>query len=122
MQDLGSSFGPVFTVKGCGMAEFNGKYFLDTAHNDGFSNGEFCYRKNGVGDAGDECTVENDGSGVWYMTKNYKGTAANSLYYFAGSNSKQPPTNGWKVLDGLGPPPQFVYEAVTSMISDVPNF
>jgi len=111
MQDQEEPSKPIFTVKDCGMVEFNGKYYLDTAHNDGFKNGKRCYRKNGVGDAGSERTIEwkyNEfGGGYWYMAKNY-GT---SYYYHIYSDAEQPPTSGWKVnFKGLGSPPQLMYE------------
>ena len=54
MQDREEPPQPIFTVKDCGMAEFNGKYYVDTDHKGGFRSGKRCYRKDGVGDAGSE--------------------------------------------------------------------
>ena len=96
------------------MAEFNGKYYLDTAHRNGFKYGKRCYRKDGVGDAGDDCTIQYGGVGWWNMGKNYHG----KLYYSVKSDADQPLTSGW-VIDssGSGSPPQLVYAG-----SDVPSF
>ena len=115
MQDREEPSEPIFTVKDCGMPEFNGKYYIDTAHNGGFMDGKHCYRKNGIGDAGGECTIEWFArSGSWYMTKNYDVR----VYYIVKSNADQPPTSGWEVRGfGMGSPPELVYEG-----SDVPNF
>ena len=116
MQDREEPTQPIFTVKDCGMTEFNGKYYVDTEHNDGFRMGKPCYRKDGVGDAGSECTVEcyeNFVAGYWCMTKNY-GTS----YFSVKSDADQPPTSGWGACrKRWGSPPQLVYEG-----NDVPNF
>ena len=118
MQDRGEPPQPILTVKDCGMIEFNGTYYIDTAHRNGFVKGKRCYRKNGTGDAwGSECTIEWSGflDNRWYMTKNF----SDEVYYRVSSNADQPPTNGWEVRSGggSGSPPQLVYEE-----SDVPNF
>ena len=49
-----------FTVKNCGMAEFNGKYFVDTSKV-GWT-GKHCYRKKGVGNASNGHVVHHDGT------------------------------------------------------------
>ena len=89
------------------MAEFNGKYFVDSAHGNGF------YRKDGVGDAGSECVV-------WYSDFLYQwlmGKEDGPAYYFVDSRGDLPPTTGWNVRhQGSGSPPQLVYGG-----SDVPN-
>ena len=116
MQDREEPPQPIFTVKDCGMAEFNGKYYVDTDHKDGFVNGKHCYRKNGVGDADSESTIEWYAylGGTWYMTKNFK---LSYRYYSVESDADQPPTSGWIIAEyGSGSPPQLVYEE-----SDVPN-
>ena len=48
----------MFTVEGCGMAEFNGKYFVDTGYENGLVNGKRRFRKDGVGKAGSVCTIQ----------------------------------------------------------------
>ena len=114
MQDRVEPSQPVFTVKDCGMAEFNGKYYVDTAQ--GIRRGKRCYRKDVLANAGSECTVEwyDIGLGSWYMTKNHGGDG----YYYVRSGADQPPTSDWRVTpNGSGSPPELVYEG-----SDVPNF
>ena len=99
------------------MVEFNGKYFVDTDHKNGFMYGKRCYRRDGVGDAGSECTIYyHSGAfgGWWFISKNY-----GPFHYRVKSDADQPPTSGWVVVPplGSGSPPQLVYEG-----SDVPNF
>ena len=95
------------------MAEFNGKYFLDIAHENGYEYGKRCYRKDGVGDDGNDCTIYY-GGGWWFMGKNYDGL----LDYSVKSDADEPPTSGWIVdSSGSGSPPQLVYAE-----SDVPSF
>ena len=106
----------VFTVEGCGMDEFNGKYFVDIAKNNGSINGRHCYRKDGVGNAGSECTIEyvsGIGEAGWFMRKNY----SYAIYYFVLGDTEQPSTSGWEVSNGDGPPPQLVFE-----VTDLLNF
>ena len=115
MQDRKEPSQPIFTVKDCGCAEFNGKYFVDYGRVASSFSGKVSYRKNGAGDAESECTIE-FGEGLWLMTKNY----GSQKFYSAASATytNQPPTGGWKALiPGSAPPPQLVYEA-----DDVPNF
>ena len=69
MQDREEPSQHVFTVKGCGMAEFNGKYFVDTGYENGFRNGKRRFRKDGVGRAGSQCTIQYNGEGWWFMRK-----------------------------------------------------
>ena len=115
MQDREEPSQRIFTVKGCGMAEFNGKYFVDTGHENGFMNGKRCYRRDGVGDAGSECTIYHNGMGWWLMCENY---SMFKVYYYVQSDADQPPTSGWDVgIHGSGSPPRLVYEG-----NDVPNF
>ena len=112
MQDQENPFQHVFTVEGCGMTEFNGKYFVDTAHENGLVNGKRCYRRDGSSDGGSECTIWFK-SNLWSMGKYY-----GSKYYFVISGADIPPTSGWKkTSSGSVPPPQLVYGE-----SDVPNF
>ena len=112
MQDREDPPQYIFTVKDCGNTEFNGTYYVDIDHDGGFVNGKRCYRKNGVGNAGSECTIE-WGSGKWYMTKNY----GNAVFCRVFSTAEQPPTSGWELYKGSGSPPQLVYE-----VSNVLNF
>ena len=113
MQDREEPSQHIFTVTGCGMAEFNGKYFLDTDRMNGYENGKRCYRKDGVGDTGSECTIFYGGYGWWAMTKDYDPPC----YYSVESRADQPLTSGWTATFGSGSPPKLVYGG-----SDVPNF
>merc|ERR1719285_1639621 len=108
MQDREEPPQHVFTVKDCGMDFLNGKYYVDTAHKSGFINRKRCYRKNGVGKAGDVFTMSHSRSfGCWYMSKQYR---VKSPLYKVQSNSDHPPTTGWVVGDsGSGSPLKLVY-------------
>jgi len=127
MQDREESAVHVFTVKGCDVPEFNGNYFVDIAHNNGFQNGKRCYRKNGVGNAGSECTIYYASfpsvGGVWTITKNY----GNLGYYEIYSNSEQPPKTGWSAMSGSGSLPRLVFKKRSKRVqnrkeSSVPAF
>merc|ERR1719483_17752 len=107
MQDREETSQYYFTVKGCGMDEFNGNFFVDIAHENGFRHGKRCFRKKSVGDAGSECVIYHyHGNGWWYMKKRYDG----ALYYSVKSDADLPPTSGWMVnSEGSGSPPQLEY-------------
>lgn len=95
MQDREEFPQPVFSVKDCELNELNGKYFVDTAENNGFRNGKHCYQKDGPGDDGGECTVYHNGVSGWFASK------YDIAHYWVASNDDQPPTNGWRdSIDG----------------------
>ena len=102
------------------MAEFNGKYVVDTDHNNGFEKGRRCYRKDGVGDADSECTIHYGGTWMdrrWVMKKNYGGLC----YYSSGkSKASQPPIDGWNTeWMRFGSSPQLVYGRSDTKVHDL---
>ena len=102
---------PVFTVKGSELADLNGKYFVDTAKNNGFMNGKHRYRKDEVASDGSVSTVFHYG-GEWRIGSEYLTSA-----YIVESNTDQPPTSGWTDTVGIDSPVQLVYE-----MSDVTRY
>jgi hypothetical protein len=107
-----SAAASVFTVSGCGMAEFNGVYAVDTAKDGGVRNGKPCYRKNAAGSAGGKQTV-NFSSGSWYMCEDHSGS-----WYKVSSSADLPPASGWSTgSNGTGSPPHLMFSAAGSVQS-----
>jgi len=124
MQNADEQFQTILTVKDCGTADFNGEYYVDFAHENGFIQGKRCYRKKGTSDDAIESTIEwrvyagasisrPRGSGSWNMTKNYGRNPYYATRITCFADSEKPPTTGWKVEGQvLNPPPKIEYEDI----------
>jgi hypothetical protein len=99
-QALNLTLAVAFTIKNCGDQRMNVAWAHAGDHND---------RPQYIpmnGDDDNEFVIEYSGKrGAWRITT-ANGWWRKTLYHVK-SNSKDVPTSGWEVVDGVGPAPQF---------------